>query len=310
MTIAPPDREQTAERLLRTSAKHSHDPLTEIDWEAPLAEGRPFAPPHRASLYGTALWEELDEERRTELTRHETASVASVGIWFECLLIRVLVRHIYDQDPTTKHVQYALTEIGDETRHSVMFARMIDKFGCPAYGPDRVARLLGRSVVLVLRQISGLAGTLFVEEILDALQREAMADESLQPLVRQVSRIHVVEEARHIRYAKQELARQWTAAGPLARAYHRLVLGGAVYLATTRLVHPGAYAAVGLDPRRARRVAARNPHYRRTLAWAAGKVVAELGGLGMIKGPGRLLWRRAGLLPARSARPDGSAVAG
>ncbi|MFF5205092.1 diiron oxygenase [Streptosporangium sp. NPDC000396] len=299
MTIAPPDREQTAERLLRTSAKHTHDPLTEIDWDAPLAENRYFSPPHRSSLYGTALWEGLDEERRIELTRHETASIASVGIWFECLLIPMLMKHIYDQDPTTKHVQYALTEIGDETRHSVMFARMIEKFGCPAYGPDRIARVLGRGSVLTLRQISGFAGALFVEEVLDALQREAMADDSLQPLAREVSRIHVIEEARHIRYAKQELARQWTAAGPLARAYHRLILGGAVYLATTRLIHPGVYAAVGLDPRRARKVAAGNPHYRRTLAWAAGKVVAEMGGLGLIKGPGRLLWRRAGLLGGR-----------
>ena len=30
-----------------------------------------------------------------------------------------------------------------------------------------------------------------------------------------VSRIHVVEEARHVRYAREELARQVAAAGPV-----------------------------------------------------------------------------------------------
>ena len=71
------------------------------------------------------------------------------------------------------------------------------------------------------------AAILIAEEILDAFQRETMADESVQPLVRMVSRIHVVEEARHVRYAREELARQVAAAGPARLAFARLVIGRA-----------------------------------------------------------------------------------
>ena len=133
-----------ATRLLVASARHSFDPDTEIDWEAPLADGKPFEPLHRCSLYGTALFDRMTEQQRIQLTKHEVASIASVGIWFENVLIHLMARDIYDRDPTTPRVQYALTEMGDECRHSVMFARMIAKLGCPPYGPGVLTHSLGR----------------------------------------------------------------------------------------------------------------------------------------------------------------------
>ncbi len=59
--VSVPDRDHTAGRLLRSSAEHSYDPEVEIDWDAPLADDRYFLPPHRSSLYGTALWDGLSE---------------------------------------------------------------------------------------------------------------------------------------------------------------------------------------------------------------------------------------------------------
>ncbi len=55
-----------------------------------------------------------------------------MGIWFELVPLQLLARHVYDLPATTDHVRYALVEIGDECRHSVMFSRMIVKLGCPA----------------------------------------------------------------------------------------------------------------------------------------------------------------------------------
>ena len=67
------------------------------------------------------------------------------------------------------------------------------------------------------------AGTLVAEELLDRLQREGMADERLQPLTRMVARIHVIEEARHVRFAREELVREMADAhwGP-KRYFHRV----------------------------------------------------------------------------------------
>jgi hypothetical protein len=290
------NREAVAGRLLTASARHSHDPLTEIDWAAPLVDGLPFLPDHRQSLYGTPLWRQLGHQQRVELSRHEVASMASVGIWFELILMQMLVRHAYDRDPRSQHVHYALTEIADECRHSVMFGRLIDKLGCPSYGPGHHAHLLGRVLKATSTGPETFAAALIAEEILDALQRESMADEGVQPLVRAVNRIHVVEEARHVRYARDELARQLAGASRPQLASARFVLARAALVISQRLVHPAAYAAVGLDPALAARTARANPHRRETLSWAARKLVEYFGELGLIAGPGRYLWHRSGLL--------------
>jgi hypothetical protein len=291
-----PDREDTARRLLRTSAKHSYDPATEIDWDAPLAPGRYVIAPHRSSLYGTALWDRMSEEQRLELTKHEVASLYSIGIWFETILMQMLIRHVYDRPKGSAHARYAWTEIADECRHSVMFSRIAEKFGGPEYGPGWVVHQLGRLFKTVSNGTLTFGATIYVEEILDTLQREQMADQSLQPVVQQVARIHVIEEARHIRYAREETLRQWPRLGPLGRAYSRFVLALVVYFATTRLIDPKVYAAVGLNVNEAVAAAAANPHWRQTKQFAAHKVIAFLDEVGLIAGPGKLLWRWAGVL--------------
>jgi P-aminobenzoate N-oxygenase AurF len=299
-------RERTSQRLLRSSATTTYDPVVDIDWDAPLEPDRYFVPPHRLSLYGTELWEHLTEEQRIELSKHEVASIASIGIWFEGILMQMLVRHTYDRDPTTAHVQYAYTEIGDECRHSTMFGKMIDRLGAPYYRPRAATHVLGRFFKTVSNGPMTFAGALFVEEMLDQLQREARDDESMQPLVRMVSHVHVVEEARHMRYAREEAAREWVDKGFVSRQWTKFMVGGVALFASSQLIHPRVYAAIGLDPKQAARVAAANPHWRRSRAWAARRVTATLKEYGMIGGLGRRFWKRAGLLDALEPGFDGS----
>jgi P-aminobenzoate N-oxygenase AurF len=289
-------REVTAARLLDASARTSHDPAAEIDWDAPHASGAYWIPPHRSSLFGTPLWDRMTEPQRIELTRHEVASAASAGLWFETILMQMLIRHYYDADPTSRHAQYALTEVADECRHSIMFGRLIEALGCPVYPAPPAEHALGRFLKATATGPHMWASILLAEEMLDRFQREIMADESLQPLIRTVSRIHVVEEARHVRYAREELARQVEAAGPAAMWYSRLVIGRSAYTIARRLVHPEAYAAVGIAPREGLAAARANPHFRATLRWSAERVHAYLDGLGLVAGPGRSLWLRAGLI--------------
>ena len=300
------DREDIAKRLLRSSAKASYDPLIEIDWDAPVAMDRYALRPERISLYGTELWDRLTEDQRKELSRHEVASIASIGLWFETILMQMLVRHAYDRDPTSKHIQYAYTEIADECRHSVMFGKMTEKLAGRAYRPDWITHNLGRVFKAISNGPLTFSGALFVEEILDQLQREAMVDDTLDPLVQAVSRIHVIEEARHMRYAREEIIRDWDNHGPLVKAYSRFVLGLVVYFSATRLISPEVYRSVGLDPREAARAARRNPHHIDTKTWAARKVVATFDKAGLLAGPAKYVWRRAGLL----GRPGAPAAVG
>ncbi|WP_371478180.1 diiron oxygenase [Kitasatospora sp. NBC_00315] len=292
------DREQNAERLLRVSARHSHDPLTEIDWDAPIDPDQFAVPPHRVSLYGTPLWERMTHRQRAQLSVHELASTISAGIWFELILMEGLVRHVYASDLTTKHAQYALTEVADECRHSTMFARYIARTGYPSARPSRRAQRLGNLHILLNDTTMTFAGAIFVEEFTDALQREMIRDESLQPLARSVARIHVIEEARHIGYAKPELERRWAALSTPRRALFRQALGLLARQSVSEIIHPRVYALAGLDPRAARQAAAGNPHWQQAKTDWSRKAVVFFTDLGIIDHRSARQWRRASLLAA------------
>jgi P-aminobenzoate N-oxygenase AurF len=290
------DREATAERLLRSSLDHSYEPSIDIDWDAPLVEGKWGIPQHRSSLYGTELWDGLSEEQRRTLTIHEVCSVARIGLWFEMILMQMLLRYAYDRDPRRQHIQYALTEIADECRHSIMFAKMTERYGVPDYAPRALTHNLGRLFKTVGYGPAMFAGTLFVEEILDQFQRESMRDESVQPLSRMVNKIHVTEEARHVRYAKEELTRIMPKTNRAQRAIARYLTARIAHVVARNLIHPDVYRSVGIDPAVGRKAALANPHWQESLRWSARKLVPFLREQKIIGGPWETLWRKAYLV--------------
>lgn len=290
------DREQTALRLLESSAKHSFDPDRDLDWDAPPDEGKWFWPPELVSLYDTPMWKRMSEEQRFDLARHEAASLASLGIWFEVILMQLLVRHIYDKSLTSAHVRYALTEIADECRHSMMFARMIHKGGAPAYPVSRLDHNLARILKTVSTTPGSFACTLLGEEILDWMQRLTFPDERVQPLVRGVTRIHVIEEARHVRYAREELRRQMATAPRWERQLTRLSAGEAARVFSIAFVNPEVYTNVGLDRRAAVAQVRASGHRRDVMQAGAKRLTDFLDDIGLMRGLGRRLWRSSGLL--------------
>ncbi|MGW0732885.1 AurF N-oxygenase family protein [Streptomyces sp. NPDC002851] len=289
-------REQVAKRLLESSAKHSFDPDKELDWDAPAEDGKWFWPPELVSLYDTPLWRRMSEEQRFDLARHEAASLASLGIWFEIILMQLLVRHIYDKSVTSSHVRYALTEIADECRHSMMFARMIEKGGAPTYPVSRLNHNLARVLKTVSTTPGSFACTLLGEEILDWMQRLTFPDERVQPLVRGVTRIHVVEEARHVRYAREELRRQMVTAPRWERELTRISSGEAARVFSIAFVNPRVYSDVGLDQREALAQVKASPHRREVMQTGAKRLTDFLDDIGVLRGVGRRLWRSSGLL--------------
>jgi hypothetical protein len=238
----------------------------------------------------------MPEEQRMDLARHEAASLASLGIWFEIILMQLLVRHIYDLPVTSAHVRYALTEIADECRHSMMFARMIQKGGAPTYPVTRLHHNLARVLKTISTTPGSFACTLLGEEILDYMQRLTFPDERIQPLVRGVTRIHVVEEARHVRYAREELRRQMASCPRWEAELTRISAGEAARVFSIAFVNPKVYSDVGLDRREAVAQVKASTHRREVMQTGARRLTDFLDDIGLMRGLGRKLWRSSGLL--------------
>ncbi|WP_040691536.1 AurF N-oxygenase family protein [Nocardia vinacea] len=288
-------QESFAQRLLTGSVKKSYEPAVDMDWDAPLDPDKLFLPPEVVSLYGTALWESMTPQQCRELSRQELANVLSVGIWFENLLNRLLLRELMRDDPTTRHSHYTLTEMGDECRHMMMFGKLIDRIEARPYWPRLPGRLAIGALPLFLRGSMTWVGALVGEEIFDALQRRTLDDPELQPLVSRAMRIHVTEEARHIGFARDALARRVPTMSQAELVYTRLCVAVAAPLFVYLMTNRHMYDRAGLDGRAARRIATNNPYAKKALGTGAANLGAFLDKQGLIGPLGKRIWRWRGL---------------
>ena len=158
------------------------------------------------SLYGTPLWDNMTRAQRIELSRQELVNTLSAGIWFENIFNQALLRKLMHTDPTSRSTHYALTELGDETRHMVMFGKAIERVGAKPVRPRLYQRMIINTLPFFFRGSVLWVAALIGEEIFDSLQRQMMDDPELQPIIQRLMRIHVTEEARHIQFARDGCA--------------------------------------------------------------------------------------------------------
>lgn len=293
---AGPSREQFSDRLLKGSVKKSYAPIVDIDWDAPLDPDKFFLPPRTVSLYGTPLWDEMSREQRIELSRQELVNTLSAGIWFENILNQALLRNMMHEDPTTGETHYSLTELGDETRHMVMFGKAIERVGAKPVRPKRYQRMIINTLPLMFRGSLLWVAALIGEEIFDSLQRQMMDDPELQPIVQRLMRIHVTEEARHIQFARDGVRRRVAAMPRINKLWVANLngVGGLFfrYLFTSRVV----YKRVGLDSRHARRVARNSLHRHDVQISGFAPLAAFLQEVGLMGPIARRLWKRTRFL--------------
>lgn len=292
-----PTRNESSERLLRGSVKKSYAPVVDIDWAAPLDPDKFFLPPKIVSLYGTALWDAMTREQQIELSRQELTNTLSAGIWFENILNQSLLRKMMHQDPTNAATHYELTELGDETRHMVMFGKAIERIGAKPVWPRWYQRVIINALPFAFQGAALWVAALIGEEIFDSLQRKMMDDDELQPIVQRLMRIHVAEEARHIQFARDGLRRRVPNMRPLPKFVLSNINGLGGYFFRFLFTNKVQYQRVGLDARQARRIARRSPHRIQTQVSGFAPLAAFLDEVGLLGPIARRMWRRSGFLP-------------
>jgi hypothetical protein len=293
---AGPTREEFSERLLKGTVKKSYEPVVDIDWDAPLDPDKFFLPQKSVSLYGTSIWEEMSRAQRIELSRQELVNTLSAGIWFENILNQALLRTILHRDPTSKETHYALTELGDETRHMVMFGKAIERVGAKPMQPRLYQRMIINTLPLMFRGSVLWVAALIGEEIFDSLQRQMMDDPELQPMVQRLMRIHVTEEARHIQFARDGARKRVTDMPRLNRLWVSNINGAGGLFFRFLFSNPVPYRRVGLDAHEARRLARSSPHRHEVQVAGFAPLAAFLTEVGLMGPIARRVWKRTRFL--------------
>lgn len=246
MTITEARPTTRVERLNTTSVKRFIEP--DVDVAGEVGPGQVVSR-ELLSVYGLGL--DLTDEQWVTLSREEMASVFSSGVRFEATLMANFGLSItYRDDLTDPRITYMLHEIGEETRHSRLFIRIIDQLRPKAKNP-----FTGIAFTVMDRVIGGwmirhdaafMVMILFGEEGPDLLQKLAVESPDTDPFIKEVNRYHRAEEARHLSFARTVLGELYAEAGWFERFVIRHLAPGAGAATFDSLVHPGVYATVGL----------------------------------------------------------------
>jgi len=203
----------------------------------------------------------------------------STGIRFEAALMAGFSLEITAADDLADpRVAYMLHEMGEETRHSRAFARVVGAIEPTATDPFRHG-VIGRIADRMMRWTINSPSVLYTfvlagEEIPDLLQKIASEHPDTDPLLASVNRYHRQEEARHLAFARMHLPELWARAGTIERARVRHAVPLGIAQLFSAFVHPGVYETIGLPGMKTWREVNKTPN-RLALRYAATRGVLD-----------------------------------
>ena len=144
--------------------------------------------------------------------------------------------------------------MGEETRHSRLFVRLVDELAPMQRNPLNsrlAARVRSRMLPLLLRRPATLDAFVLVgEEIPDLFQKLMAEHADTDSYVRDISRYHRTEEARHLAFARTTVGEHYRATSWTDRFAVRWVVPAGIVGMFDSMVQPFVYATVGLPPLR------------------------------------------------------------
>ena len=202
--------------LSEGSVRRNFNPYTDIDWDSPE-----FAVDRRTTSAGSCRrpirWAATPGTRRSRCERQieigmwRQANVAKVGLHFESILIRGLMKYAFWMPNGSPEYRYCLHESVEECNHTMMFQEMVNRIGADVPGMPRMLKWMSPFIPLVAGPlpIPFFFGVLAGEEPIDHTQKNVLREgKTLHPIMERVMAIHVAEEARHISFAHEYLRKR------------------------------------------------------------------------------------------------------
>ena len=197
------------ERLSEASVRRHWEAYRDVEWDRPDYEVDGTDPRWEAAAswdpLGASEWyQDQAPDHRAAIGLCRQVGIIKVGIEFERVLSEGLLKfsaRLPNGHPAFRYVYHEITE---EAQHSMMFQELINRSGFdPPGAVDHIQKLFGRVADLstelpVLFFLAVLSG----EESFDYINRKLVATPSTHPLMAKLSRIHVIEEARHVAFAR------------------------------------------------------------------------------------------------------------
>jgi hypothetical protein len=294
-------------RLSRQSVAKHFGAYEDVPWDDPRFAVDPDDPRFELMeldpLGATDWYRSQPQPVRARIGLHRFATFMKVGVQFENVLKRGLLHFAETLPNGCPEFRYVYHEIVEETQHSMMFQEFVNKSGMDVSGMPQGLLWFARGIPRLARRFPELF-FMFVlagEEPIDQMQRRALRERQWRhPLAQRISQIHVIEEARHMSFARAYLLRQIPRLGFLR--WNVLALRAPLILGNTAtlMLQPSAqFVRRYRVPREVMHQAYRdNPVFAAIRRDSLAKTRQLCRELGLLERPYRWLWQGLRILDA------------
>ena len=205
----------TLATLSEASVRRHFNPYTDIDWDAPefsVSKNDPRWALSATDPLGRHPWYRAQPlEKQIEIGLWRQSNTAKVSLQLESVLIRGLMHYTFWVPNGSPEYRYCTHEAVEECNHAMMFQELVNRIGVNAPGMPRWLRWVSPLLALSAAPFPSafFFGVLAGESPIHDMQKSSLReDKSPHPIMEKVMAIHVAEEARHISFADQFLAKR------------------------------------------------------------------------------------------------------
>ena len=254
--------DELSARLSAASREAFYDVYRRFAWTERLDVDRWAMPPELLTVYGTPVWGDLTDEQRHKLSIAETANLFANTLHGEQVLVAGLSERLYGTKLSDEITDYLHHFLDEENKHMVMFGIFCRKYLGRVY-PDRSVAF-PKLMAPGEAEIGFYAMAMVVEDFGDFYNIRTMKDDRCDPLVRDISELHHMDESRHLAFDRAyltELSERWLPEWDEAqRAKFSSWLRGFMDANWSLYYNPSAYKDAGIpDPYAVRQIAIDHP---------------------------------------------------
>ena len=190
-------------KLCDKSRDTIYDVHTVFDWPDQLPPDRYLMSETLLSVYGTGFGADLDHAQKVALSRAESLNFYSLNIHGIRDLLTEVLRRIYSPN-YVEISEYLHHFVDEENKHMWMFAHLCTRYLGEIYPDKRLA--FGEQPSPKVNDFVVFARIQLFEELVDYYNTQMAQDESLPQLLRDINRVHHVDESRHIGFGRELVA--------------------------------------------------------------------------------------------------------
>jgi hypothetical protein len=223
---------------------------TRLDWSIDVDPGSSEnAPDEQIAIYGSDMWEALDDKGRAELRHHMQAWLNSQFLHGEQGAL-ICASKIVQTVPDIDSKFYAATQVMDEARHVEMYSKYLHEKIELAYPINKSLANLLDQVIADQRWDMTYLGMQVIIEGLALAAFALIRDYSTEPLAKAVNTYVMQDEARHVAFGRLALRDYYPELSQAERDEREEFVVEASYLMRDRIRGVEVWETLGFDVKR------------------------------------------------------------